>query len=451
MSFNFGVPQRPSGIQIAVIGSGYVGLTAGACFAYLGHSVVCTDVSSERVAALTAGEVPFLEPGLPQLVQGMVAEGRLAFSGDNVEAARDADFVFLCLPTPQGADGDADLSRVYAVAEQIGPFLRPNACVVNKSTVPVGTAVLVSHALGRSDVYVVSNPEFLAEGTALRDFLEPDRVVVGSDHVDAARRVATLYERVPTQMIVTDTASAEAAKYAANAYLAVRLSFVNSMAALCEAVGADVLAVMDAVGADHRIGRSFLKPGPGWGGSCFPKDTAALAHTSRRHGFDFSLLESAIGANANHHAFLVDKITAAAGGSLRDRVVAVWGLTFKAGTDDLRDSASLAIARELVVRGAVVRAYDPTVRDGIDGLEIRESAMDACDGAEVLFIGTEWPEFADPDLDKLAELMHTPAVVDGRNLLSPADVIDRGFHYEGVGLGPAAVSRARVEPQLADA
>lgn len=427
-------PWGATGERICVIGTGYVGLTAGACLAYLGHDVVCTDMSDARVQTLCRGEVPFLEVGLPELVREMVALGRLSFATSNTASVRGADFVFLCLPTPQGDDGAADLSHVCRVADEIGPYLQPGACVVNKSTVPVGTAQLVASALGRIDVAVVSNPEFLAEGSALRNFLTPDRLVIGSDDIDAAKKVAGLYDRIDTQVFVMDAASAETVKYAANTYLAVRLSFVNSMAGVCEAAGADVQAVLQAVGADSRIGPAFLRPGPGWGGSCFPKDTAALVHTSRERGYRFRLLEAAVDANARHHGWVADKIERAAGGDLRGKTVAIWGLTFKAGTDDLRDSAALAIARDLVARGARIQGYDPTVTRSLDGLAICGSALEACRDAHVLFVGTEWAEFAERSLDDVAQVMSSRAIVDGRNMLRADEATMLGFAYEGIGL-----------------
>lgn len=438
-------PWGATGEQICVIGTGYVGLTAGACLAFLGHDVTCTDVSEERVATLRRGEVPFLEAGLPELVRQMVQSGRLRFSTSNTDSVVDADFVFLCLPTPQGDDGAADLSAVCRVADEIGQHVKPGACVVNKSTVPVGTAQVVADALGRDDIAVVSNPEFLAEGSALKNFLTPDRVVVGSDDIDAAKKVAGLYDRIDTQVFVMDAASAETVKYAANTYLAVRLSFVNSMAGVCEAAGADVQSVLQAVGADSRIGPAFLKPGPGWGGSCFPKDTAALVHTSRESGYRFRLLEAAVSANASHHGWVADKIERAAGGDLRGKTVALWGLTFKAGTDDLRDSAAIAIARDLVARGAVVRGYDPTVTRPIEGIDVVASALAACGGAHVLFVGTEWPEFAERSLDDVAAVMASRAIVDGRNMLRADEAASLGFGYEGIGLRTTGRSGSGVE------
>lgn len=424
---------EPTGLRVCVIGTGYVGLTAGACFAYLGHTVICTDASQERIDDLQHGSVPIFEQDLPELVEVGLATGRLTFQVDNVSAAAASDIVFLCLPTPQGDDGSADLGHVLAVARQIGPHLEPGTVVVDKSTVPVGTTALVSEAVDRPDVSVAANPEFLAEGSAVRNFLEPDRVVIGADDHQAAERVAALYRPMESRVIITDAASAETIKYAANSYLAVRLSFVNSMAEVCEAAGADIAAVMEGVGSDHRIGRHFLSPGPGWGGSCFPKDTAALLHTSLSRGFDFRLLRAAADYNREHQRWMVSKVLQALGGETAVGTVAMWGLTFKAGTDDLRDSPALEIASQLVASGCTVRAYDPTVSHRLPGLEIAGSALDACRGADVLVVATEWPEFAGIDLASVRPLMSRPVLVDMRNLLDPEAAAAAGFRYDGVG------------------
>jgi UDPglucose 6-dehydrogenase len=439
--------HEPTGLRVCLIGTGYVGLTAGACLAYLGHSVVCTDVSEERVDALRLGTLDLVEQGLPELVTGVVGLGRLTFSTDNIASCADADVIFLCLPTPPADDGSADLNRVLEVAREIGPHLRPGAVVVDKSTVPVGTSRLVAGALGRPDVSVAANPEFLAEGSAVRNFLEPDRVVIGSDDPGAAERVAALYAPLAAQVIITDAASAETIKYAANAYLAVRLSFVNSMAEVCEAAGADIAAVMDGVGSDHRIGRSFLSPGPGWGGSCFPKDTAALLHTSLSRGFDFRLLRAATDYNREHQRWMVSKVLNALGrdGDRAEGVVAFWGLTFKAGTDDLRDSPALEIVGQLVDRGCTVRAFDPTVDRQLPGIEICASALEACRGADVLVVATEWPEFARVDLAMAGRLMNTPVLVDMRNLLDPDVAVAEGFLYDGVGRGHLSTAQEAIE------
>jgi UDPglucose 6-dehydrogenase len=425
---------RPTGIKVCVIGTGYVGLTVGAGLAYLGHEVICTDASPARVEALWLGEIPILEAGLPEVVALAQQAGRLSFGTDNVAAARDADFVFLCVPTPQGLGGGADLRHVREVATQVGPFLRPGAIVVNKSTVPVGTGESVARTIGRDDVFVVSNPEFLAEGSAVDDFFAPDRVVTGSDNRSAANRVAQLYATLESEVILTDLRSAEMIKYAANAYLATRLSFVNSMAALCEATGADISAVTKGMGSDHRIGRAFLRPGPGWGGSCFPKDTRALIRIAADHGADLPLVEAAVRVNEQRRQSIVGRVVRAIPDDLRDARVAMWGLTYKAGTDDLRDSPAVAIANELSSAGLLVQAYDPGARQAPEGVTVCESALAACRDADVLVIGTEWPEFAAVDLEQVRLAMAGDVVIDTRNLLDGEAVTAAGLRYSCMGV-----------------
>jgi UDPglucose 6-dehydrogenase len=431
--------------RVAVIGSGYVGLTLAACLASVGHDVHCTDVSIDRIARICQGDIPIVEEGLPELVVSMVACGRLTFGVSNVVAASQAAFVFLCLPTPEGADGHADLSFVTRVATEIGPHLHPDTVVINKSTVPVGTADRVKEALGRSDVHVVSNPEFLAEGTALRDSLKPDRIVIGARDPEVGQRVARLYGEIPAdRMVITDVVSAELIKYASNAYLATRLTFVNSMAEMCETVGADIRAVTAGMGADHRIGPAFLKPGPGWGGSCFPKDTQALVRTAESLGCDLALVRTAIAENERHMQRIIDKVVAVLGGSAAGKQVAVWGLTFKAGTDDLRSSPSLAIARALLAQGARVRAYDPTVVEAIGDIAVASTMEAACERADVLLVATEWSEFATADLERIGRMMTQRNLIDGRNMIDPIEATDCGFHYVGVGLGHLVVDKERV-------
>ena len=346
-----------------------------------------------------------------------------------------AEFVFLCVPTPEADDGTADLSFIFGAAAEVGPHLAPGTVVVNKSTVPVGTARNVAAFLGRADVSVVSNPEFLREGSAVRDFLNPDRVVVGGDSEEAALRVAALYSRLGARVVHMDPESAELVKYASNSFLATKLSFVNSISALCERFGADVRHVTDGMGLDARIGPQFLDPGPGWGGSCLPKDTAALLRMADEIGFDFDLLRAAVRANEHHRSRLLDRIAELAGGSLAGRSVVLWGLTFKAGTDDLRSSPALSIARALVERGAEVRAYDPTVAVSFDGIQVFPDAVQACDGADVLVVTTEWDEFRTIDLRAVGPLMSRPALLDARNHLDEFAAVDAGFDYEGIGLG----------------
>lgn len=428
--------------QIAVIGSGYVGLTLSASLALLGHEVECTDKSHARVEQIAQGQVPITEEGLTEVVEQMLAAGRLRFGTDNKVAAQRAEFVFLCLPTPMGGDGWADLSFVRQVAEEIGPHLRSGATVITKSTVPVGTGQMVRQALGRDDVHVVSNPEFLAEGTALRDCLRPDRIVVGAASETVARTVADLYGPFAhSRSILTDVASAEIIKYASNAYLAVRLTFVNSMAQMCELAGADVRSVTQGMGSDHRIGSGFLQPGPGWGGSCFPKDTEALVQTAAGLGCDLTLVKTAIAINAQHIEWVAGKVAAILDGQVRGKRIALWGLTFKAGTDDQRQSPALEIARRLTEMGAAVHAYDPTVPAGtLHGVEVHSSSFSACKDADALVIATEWPEFATVDLTALAAVMGRRIIMDARNMIDPAAAVSAGFRYSGIGV-PVQVRR----------
>ena len=423
--------------KVAIIGTGYVGLTTGACLAHLGHTVVCADVIPEKVEALSRGEIPILEAGLDELVREGLASGQLSFVLGAAAAVDDAEFIYLCVPTPQGEDGSADLSYIQDAATDIGPLLRPESIVINKSTVPVGSTRVVEEALGRSDVAVVSNPEFLREGSAVHDFLNPDRVVIGADDQSAAIRVAGLYLGLAAPLQVTNPASAETIKYASNAFLATKISFVNAIAAVCEAVGADVNDVVLGMGYDKRIGDAFLKPGPGWGGSCFPKDSHALVRIAEDAGYDFGLLKGVIAVNEEQFDRITDKIARAVGGDLAGKTIAVWGLTFKARTDDMRDSPSLAIIARLVAAGARVVAFDPAVHDATDprlaDLELVTDPYAAVDGAAALAVLTEWDEFRWLDFDKVAAGMQTPVVVDGRNLLDRTALLRRGFTYDGLG------------------
>lgn len=425
------------GSTIAIIGTGYVGLTTGACLSHLGHTVVCADVVPEKVESLSRGELPILEAGLDEIVAEGLASGRLSFVLGATNALAGAEFVFLCLPTPQGADGAADLSFIKQAATEIGPHLEAGAVVINKSTVPVGSVGEVARKLRRDDVHVVSNPEFLREGTAVADFLHPDRVVIGAADDEVGKRVAALYSSLPGEILITDPASAETIKYASNAFLATKISFVNAMAAVCEEVGADVNDVVRGMGLDERIGPRFLVPGPGWGGSCFPKDSHALVRIAENHGYQFGLLRSVIATNEEQFGRVANKIGRFVGGAVEGRRIAVWGLTFKAHTDDLRDSPALNIINRLVEVGAIVTAYDPAVADGSDprlaGIAVVSDPYEAVAGAEVLAVLTEWPEFADADLDRVGEAMAARNVVDARNLLDREGLKARGFAYDGIG------------------
>ena len=418
---------------IAVVGTGYVGLTTGACLAKLGHHVVCADIDEDKVEALSKGEIPIVEAGLEQIVQDGLKSGTLSFVLGAATAARGAEFVYLCVPTPQAEDGSADLSYIEAAAAEIAPVLNEGAIVVTKSTVPVGSTKVVERVLRRPDVLVVSNPEFLREGSAVHDFMNPDRIVVGANDRAAAARVASLYLGVAAPFIVTDPASAETIKYAANAFLATKISFVNAIAAVCEAVGADVADVVLGVGSDTRIGHDFLKPGPGWGGSCFPKDSRALVRIAEDAGYDFDLLRGVISVNEKQRARIVEKVRRAVGGDLAGATVGVWGLTFKARTDDLRDSPALAIVDDLAAAGARVKAFDPTVKGDLPNMEACLDAYEACAGADVLVVLTEWDEFRWLDPDHVATLAAGKQVVDARNLLERPAWQRAGFTYQGVG------------------
>jgi UDPglucose 6-dehydrogenase len=422
--------------KIAVIGTGYVGLSSGACFARLGHNVVCVDVVQLKIDNLNKGILPIVETGLKELVDEGVDAGLLSFTSDVVSAVKDAEVVFLCVPTPEGADGSADLSYIQTAARTLSPLLQSGAVVVNKSTVPVGSTKVVERELKRPDIAVVSNPEFLREGSAIHDFLHPDRVVVGSDNQEAAVRVAALYEKVGAPVVVTDPASAETIKYAANAFLATKISYINAVAAICEGVGADVNDVVLGLGYDKRIGHEFLRPGPGWGGSCFPKDTKAMVKIAQDAGYDFGLLKGVITVNDQQYGRIVEKIRVAAGGSLKGKKIASWGLTFKALTDDLRDSPAVEIVTRLIASGASVSVFDPTVTvapKGLEAITVVTSPLEACADADVIAVLTEWDEFRwiSPS-DALAVVRNTQ-VVDARNLLDRSEWRRAGFEYQGIG------------------
>ena len=420
------------GSTIAVIGAGYVGLTTGACFAHLGHEVTCADVVEAKVDSLQRGEIPIHEAGLEELVRAGVGNGNLSFVLGSEKAVRDAEFVYLCVPTPQTAEGSADLRYLIAAAKQISPHLRPGTVVVNKSTVPVGSTLLVEQALGRSDIPVVSNPEFLREGSAVDDFLHPDRVVIGSDDDAAARRVASLYVDCGAPIMVTDPASAATCKYAANAFLATKLSFTNAIAAVCEAVGADVNDVLLGMGYDHRIGHEFLRPGPGWGGSCFPKDSRAIISIADDAGYDFALMRGVIQANDEQFDRIVRKIESVT--SLDGATIGVLGIAFKAGTDDTRESPAIEVMKRLLGKGAVVKAYDPAVTSlTLDGVDVVDNAYAACEGASAIVVATEWDEFRLLDFDRVSDLVAERNMIDARNLLDRDALTQRGFTYQGVG------------------
>ncbi len=431
--------------SIAIVGTGYVGLTTGACLASLGYQVTCCDIDATKVATLRQGVIPIVEEGLADIVADGLTSGRLSFEHGVDPAVRDSDIVFLCVPTPQDEDGSADLQYVRAAADELGPLLKSGAIVVNKSTVPVGSFHVVGTHLQRDDVSVVSNPEFLREGTAVYDFLQPDRVVIGAINPEAAERIADLYSSLDAPIITTDPASAELIKYSSNGFLAMKISFINSVAAVCEQVGADITDVVAGLGSDHRVGSAFLRPGPGWGGSCFPKDARALVSTSAQYGFDFSLMRGVIETNEHQYQRMIDKTVRAAGRRWGERLdgvtVGVWGLTFKANTDDLRESPSLRIVEGLRRLGVHVQAYDPTTtgpltsvqQAALGDLTLASSALDAVRDADALVVLTEWDEFATIDLTTVRSAMRGHGILDARNVLDRDLAIELGFDYQGVG------------------
>lgn len=417
--------------DIAVIGAGYVGLTMAVGATSLGHTVSVGERDEKRVAALREGACPLFEEGVAELLTEGLAAEQLTFMTSNVEAIESAGFVFLAVPTPSAPDGSADLTVLYSVVEELAPHLGERVLVL-KSTVPVGTNRAVTERLRSAgcSAPVVSNPEFLREGTALADFLHPDHIVVGGDDAEAVTRVAELFDQnCPVTM--TDPMSAELVKYATNAYLATRVMMANSFADLCEALGADIDAVTMGLGRDHRIGPHFLQPGPGFGGSCFPKDARALLDLAGTHGLDFPILQAAVEVNAARQKCIADQVIAAVTG-VEDPVVALWGLAFKAGTDDTRESPALNIGESLARRGVVVRAFDPEATAS-DPIKMCESALAATEGADVLVVGTEWPEFAKVDLTTVAFAMRGDLVMDLRNLLDPEAVRAAGLRIRGVG------------------
>ncbi|MDF1503209.1 UDP-glucose/GDP-mannose dehydrogenase family protein [Roseisolibacter sp. H3M3-2] len=435
-------------MRIVVVGTGYVGLVVGACLAETGNDVVCADVHDEKIEGLTRGVLPIFEPGLEELVRRNASHGRLTFTTDIPGAVRGAEVAFIAVGTPPDEDGSADLRHVLAVAEQVGRHMTRELVIVTKSTVPVGTAARVGEAVerhARFPFHLCSNPEFLKEGAAVEDFLRPDRVVLGAESDHARSVMAELYApfvRTGKPIIFMDIASAEMTKYAANAMLATRISFMNEIANLCERVGANVDLVRRGVGSDGRIGAAFLFPGPGYGGSCFPKDVAALVRAADTAGAPLRILRAVEEANARQKERAFEKLAAAfAAEGLAGRRVAVWGLAFKAQTDDMRESPSLSLVERLLAVGAEVVAHDPAAlgearRRLEDRVALVENGYDALDGADALVVMTDWNEYRHPNFRRMAELLRRPVLVDARNLYDPARMRALGFDYRSIGREP---------------
>ena len=430
--------DNPHRMRIAVIGAGYIGLVQAGGLVRLGHEVRLGECDEARLDALRAGRVPVYEPGLTALMSEGRATGQLSFHASNRETVDGASVIFITLPTPSGDGGAVDTSILDRAIADLAAWLPAGSILAIKSTVPVGTVRRISQmpAIVERDVRVVSNPEFLREGSAVEDFLAPDRIVIGSNNPRVAETLASgVYGGLPGERVVVDPASAEMIKYAANAYLATRVSFVNSIANLCEEVGADAGAVLVGMGHDKRIGSHYLAPGPGYGGSCLPKDTRALGAMAEQHGYDFRLLRAVMEVNDEQRRRILGKVASAVGGTLSGATVGLWGLAFKAGTDDVRESPAADLARRLTSAGAAVRAHDPRASLSMPGMELVADPLAAADGADVLLVATEWPEFRQVDPVAVKKVMRGSVVVDARNLLDAEKVRAAGLSYRGVGTG----------------
>jgi len=431
-------------VRVAMIGTGYVGLVSGACFADFGHTVTCIDKDASKIERLERGEIPIFEPGLDELVARNVGEGRLSFSTDSAEAVGEADAVFIAVGTPsRRGDGHADLSYVHAAAAEIAGLINGFTVVVTKSTVPVGTGdeveAIIREKRPDAEFAVVSNPEFLREGAAINDFKRPDRVVVGTDDERARAVMAELYRPLnlnETPILFTNRRTSELTKYAANAFLAMKITFINEMAEVCEKLGADVQQVARGIGLDNRIGAKFLHAGPGYGGSCFPKDTLALVRTAADADAPVRLVETTVQINEARKKAMAGKIARAMGGELKGKTIGVLGLTFKPNTDDMRDAPALDIVPALQAMGAQVQAYDPQGQEAerlLEGVAFKSGPYDAAEHADAIVILTEWDQFRALDLDRVKLLMRSPVVIDLRNIYPPAEMRSRGFRYTSVG------------------
>lgn len=431
-------------MKIAVVGTGYVGLVTGTCFAETGNRVTCVDIDVTKIEKLKKGVITIYEPGLDVLFERNIKEGRLVFTTDLAEGIKDAEIIFLALPTPPGEDGSADLKYVLKVADDLGPLLADYTVIVDKSTVPVGTAEKVHTRIAKNakvEFDVVSNPEFLREGVAVEDFMKPDRVVIGTNSEKARKVMNKLYAPLVRQgnpIIFMDERSAEMTKYAANAFLATKITFMNEIANLCEKVGANVDDIRRGIGTDSRIGKRFLFAGIGYGGSCFPKDVQALHKTSQEYDYDFKILESVMNVNDNQKTKLLPKVKQYFNHDLAGKVIAVWGLAFKPYTDDIREAPALENIKELLADGAIVRAYDPEAMENVkrilgDKIHYASSPYEALEGADALLIVTEWPEFRSPEFDRIDSLLKNKVIFDGRNVFELDQMREMGYTYYSIG------------------
>jgi len=431
-------------MKIAVIGTGYVGLVTGTCFAETGNTVTCVDIDAEKVKKLTSGKITIYEPGLEILFERNIKQGRLHFTTNLKEGIQDAKIIFLALPTPPGEDGSADLKYILKVADDLGPLLHDYTLIVDKSTVPVGTAEKVRARVAagaKVEFDVVSNPEFLREGVAVEDFMKPERVVIGTNSPKARKVMETLYApfvRQGNPLVFMDEKSAELTKYAANSFLATKISFMNEIANLCELLGADVDAVRKGIGTDSRIGKRFLFPGIGYGGSCFPKDVQALAKSSEDVSYDFRILKAVMEVNDYQKTKLIAKIKEHFNGGLKGKVIAFWGLSFKPHTDDIREAPALYNIEDLLAEGAIVHAHDPEGMENVkrifgDKIKYFNTPYEAADGADAIFIATEWPEFRTPDFDVLNKKLKSRVIFDGRNVYELDVMKEQGYTYFSIG------------------
>lgn len=439
-------------MKIAVVGTGYVGLVTGTCFAETGNTVTCIDIDQEKVRKLSAGKITIYEPGLEQLFERNIKQERLFFTTDLQQGIQDAKVIFLALPTPPGEDGSADLKYILKVADDLGPLLADYTVIVDKSTVPVGTANRVRERIARRcnvEFDVVSNPEFLREGVAVEDFMKPERVVIGTSSQRARKLMESLYApyvRQGNPLVFMDERSAELTKYAANSFLAMKISFMNEIANLCERVGADVDSVRKGIGTDSRIGKRFLFPGIGYGGSCFPKDVQALAKSAEDADYDFKILKAVMDVNVLQKTRLISTIREYYNGSLRGKVIAMWGLSFKPHTDDIREAPALYNIDALLEEGVIIRAHDPEAMENVkrivgDKIEYFNNPYEAAEGADAIFIATEWPEFRTPDFEKLNSILKSRVIFDGRNVYELDVMKEQGYTYFSIGREAVQVVR----------